>query len=50
MKCLHLGPLNLMNVILHSVGSVNSNPRRFQDDCDDLCVFTATLSDCIFLA
>lgn len=50
MKCLHLGPLNLMNVILRSVGSVNSNPRRFQDKTDDLCAFTATLSDCIFLA
>lgn len=50
MKCLHLGPLNLMNVILHSVGSVNSNPRRFQDDCDDLCVYLQQLCLIVFFS
>ena len=50
MKCLHLAPLNLMNVILHSVGPVNSNPCRFQDKIVMICVYLQQLCLIVFFS
>ena len=40
MRCLHLASLNLINLILlHSLGSVNSNPHRFHDRIMVICMY-----------
>lgn len=49
MRCLYSAPLNLMSLILlHSEGSINSNPDSFHDKIMAICVYLHLLGLILF--